>query len=205
MSDIGVVVTKFYVKYVEKEIVDWDHTSIVKKETTRVPVEYALIGPRGATNKTLTPWRIKDLQRTLPPEHGAPSLWDHVKPMYEAWKAGEAAPSRGTPLAALGSLTEEDIDGLHLNQIRSIEELAHITDGQLPEIRIYNLRSKRDQARAWVDTADTRNTASELATLREQLATLQAALQGRDNIEEPVKRKPGRPRREEPDAETEAA
>ena len=209
MSELGVVVSKFYVKYVEKETIDWDHTAnpprIIKKETAKVPVEMALIGPRGGTNKTLTPWRIKDLMRTMPPEQGAKSLWDVIKPLYEAWKAGESAPSRGTPLAALGTLLEEDIDALHLNQIRSIEELASITDGQMPDIRVYNLRAKRDQARAWVDTSDQRNTATELATLREELATLRAALHGRDNTEEPIKRKPGRPRKEEPDAEVEAA
>lgn len=203
------VVLKFYVDYKERVTLEWDHSAqpprIIKKEVTKVPVEMAMIGPRGNTNKTATPWRIKDLMRTLPPEPGAPSMWDQVKPLYEAWKAGQEMPNRGTPLAALGTLMEEDIEALHQHQIRSIEDLASITDGQMPDIRVYNLRSKRDQARAWVDTADTRNTASELATLREQLATLQAALQGRDNIEEPVKRKPGRPRREEPDAETEAA
>lgn len=209
MSDIGVVVSKFYVKYVEKETIDWDHTAnpprIVKKEVEKVPVEYALIGPRGATNKTLTPWRIKDLMRTMPPEHGQPSLWDHVKPLYEAWKAGETAPNRGTPLAALGTLLEEDIDALHQHQIRSIEDLAALTDGQMPDVRVYSLRAKRDQARAWVDSADQRNTATELATLREELATLRAALQGRDNDEEPIKRRPGRPRKEEPEAEADAA
>jgi hypothetical protein len=209
MNDFGVVVQRFYVKYVEKETLDWDHSvnppRIIKKEVVKVPVEYALIGPRGGTNKTLTPWRIKDLQRTLPPEHGQPSLWDHVKPLYEAWKAGETAPNRGTPLAALGTLTEEDIDALHLNSIRSIEDLAAITDGQMPDIRVYSLRSKRDQARAWVDSTDQRNTANELATLREQVAALQSALEGRDNTEEPIKRRPGRPRKEDPEAEVEAA
>lgn len=208
MSDFGVVVSKFYVKYVDKTHIEWDHSRNppmkVKEEVTKVPVEYVLIGPRGGTNKTLTPWRIKDLQRTLPPEHGAPSLWDHVKPLYEAWKAGESAPNRGTPLAALGSLTEEDIDALHLNHIRSIEDLAAITDGQMPDIRVYSLRAKREQARAWVDSTDTRNTANELATLREQVAALTAALSGRDNDEEPIKRRPGRPRKE-PDAEADAA
>lgn len=209
MSDIGVVVQRFYIKYVEKETIDWDHTTnpprITRKEVTKVPVEYALIGPRGGTNKTLTPWRIKDLQRTMPPEQGVPSLWDHVKPLYEAWKAGETAPNRGTPLAALGSLTEEDIDALHLNHIRSIEDLAAITDGQMPDIRVYSLRAKREQARAWVDSIDTRNTAQEIATLRDQVEALQAALKGRDNDEEPIKRRPGRPRKEEPEAEADAA
>lgn len=209
MSDFGVVVQRFYVKYVEKETLDWDHSvnppRITNRTMEKVPVEYVLIGPRGGTNKTLTPWRIKDLKRTMPPEQGQPSLWDHVRPLYEAWKQGEEAPSRGTPLAALGTLLDEDIDALHLNQIRSIEELAAITDGQMPDIRVYSLRAKRDQARAWVDSSDQRNTATELATLREQVAALTAALSGRDNDEEPVKRKPGRPRKDDPDAEVEAA
>lgn len=162
-------------------------------------IEKAELAPRGFGKYTSTPWRVVDLKRDTS------GLWEVVRPSYEAWKAGQEAPVDGTPLAAWSGVTPQQAEILKFNHVRSVEDIASLTDAQMERIPLPGLRVLRDQARAWEKAADQRSVAAdlarkdeELAILREQMAELQAAL-ARDPDQEPVKRRPGRPRKDEAD------
>lgn len=207
-EEVGVVVQRFYTKYITKEVTHFDeHTGkpVRVEKIENYPVDYVDIGPLGYTNKTMIPHRIKDLQKDIS------GLWKFVQPKYEAWKQGQTLPDEGTPLAAWNGCMTEQADVLRVNGIRTVEQLARLSDGHLEGVKLMGLRGLRDQAKAYVAAAGARDTAklfaqkdSEIAALKEQMAELMAAVRNRDNEEEPVKRRPGRPRKED-GAEAEAA
>jgi len=153
---------------------------------------------------TVTPHRIVDVKRLTN------GTWEIVKPHYEAWKAGQDVPENGTPLAAWPAIRPEQIAVLRQFDIKTVEDLAALTDSILSRPGMTGLRSVRDAAVAWEKSKDTRAVAADVVSmkleneaLKQQMADLMA-LMGKDNIEEPVKRRPGRPRKEEGD-ESEAA
>lgn len=158
----------------------------------------------GNAKYTVTPMRIVDAQRATN------GMWDVMKPHYEAWKAGQDVPANGTPLAAWAGIRPEQIAVLRQFEIKTVEDLAVLSDSILSRPGMTGLRSVRDAAVAWEKSKDTRAVASDVLAvkleneaLKQQMADLMALL-GKDNTEEPVKRRPGRPRKEDTD-EAEAA
>lgn len=170
-------------------------------------VDYVEISQVGNAKYQVTPLRIVDVQRDT---SGAATgsdvglLWQVIQPAYEAWKAGEAMPEGGTPLSSWNGITPGLTKILKTFDVRSVEDVAALSDTMLQKIGIPGLRTVRDAARAWEQASGTREIATALAqkdaeidALREQMSALVEMVQNRDNSEEPVKRKPGRPRKEE--------
>jgi hypothetical protein len=148
---------------------------------------------------TVTPQRIADAQRSTN------GMWDVIRPHYEAWKSGQDVPANGTPLAAWPAIRPEQIAVLRQFDIKTVEDLASLTDSILSRPGMTGLRSVRDAAVAWEKSKDTRAVAADVVSvkleneaLKQQMADLMALL-GKDNTEEPVKRRPGRPRKEDSD------
>jgi hypothetical protein len=128
-------------------------------------------------------------------------LWPVIDRAYEHWKKGQEEPVDGTPLAAWAGVNADQADRLKLMHIRSVEDVAALTDADLEKIGM-GARSLREKARAFVvnkqgsakieealaardkENADLK---AELAELQETVKTLaaQAGMQ--------EKRAPGRP------------
>lgn len=126
---------------------------------------------RKGTQNTTTVEKISRLQK-----HGSDE-WNMLKPYYERWKEGKEAPIDGTPLAAWPGATPQLVKALEPYHIRSIEDLANLTDGTLPKIPVPGIRGFREQAKAYVAAASTTApVASELAALRAQNASLETRL-----------------------------
>lgn len=166
--------------------------------------DYVDISAVGQAKYTVTPMRIVDAQRMTN------GLWDVVKPHYDAWKSGQEMPESGTPLAAWAGIRPEQITLLRQFSIKTVEDLAAMTDGILSRPGMTGLRAIRDAAIAWEASKDTRAVAADVVAmkleneaLKQQMADMMALL-GKDNTEEPVKRRPGRPRKEDTE-EVEAA
>lgn len=166
--------------------------------------EYVDLSSVGQAKYTVTPMRIADAKRMTN------GMWEVVRPHYEAWKSGQDVPENGTPLAAWAGIRPEQIAVLRQFDIKTVEDLAALTDSILSRPGMTGLRSVRDAAVAWEKSKDTRAVASDVLAvkleneaLKQQMADLMA-LMGKDNTEEPVKRRPGRPRKEDAD-EAEAA
>lgn len=163
-------------------------------------VDYVLTTSVGNAKYTETPWRIKDIQRRTD------GMWELIKPYYDAWRDGNELPTEGTPLAAWHGVRPEMVEVLKAHRIRTVEELAVLPDSSIDMIKLPGLRAVRDAARAWEQTSDKRAVAADLAAkdaeidaLKQQMADLMAMLRG-DPSEEPIKRKPGRPRKEDSEA-----
>lgn len=114
---------------------------------------------------------------------------------YAAFKAGKEAPVVGTPveqMSGIGPAMAHNLRGLN---IRTIEDLASISDENALSAIGMGARDLVNRAKAWVQ-----GKAPEVTALQDQLA---AERQARQELEarlaalEASKRKPGRPKREE--------
>ncbi len=135
--------------------------------------------------------------------------WTVLKPYYDSWKAGEAAPVNGTPLAAWPGATPQLVKALNPANIRSIEDLAEMEDSSIVRIGMPGLREKQTQARAFLEAQKTISGVSgEVVTLREkneslsrEVAELKELIEKfaikREQEDAAPKRGPGRPRKVE--------
>lgn len=158
----------------------------------------------GNAKYTVIPMRIRDVMRDTT------GLWDVIEPHYTAWKKGMIVPTTGTPLTSWQGITREQIDAIRIHGIYTVEDVAQMTDDVLRKCGGIGMQSVREAARSWVKTADRREVSAEIAArdaeieaLKSQMADLMSLVQ-RDNTEEPIKRRPGRPRKEDTE-EVEAA
>lgn len=169
-------------------------------------IEYVEWTRRGTQNATT----VEKVGRLSKPDlNGNTNLvWQALKPFYESWKSGQDAPIDGTPLAAWPGATPQLVKALEPYHIRSVQDLAELTDGTLAKIPVPGIRGFRENAKAYVAAASTvAPVASELAALREQntsyetrineLETLVKSLAADKGIEvtDEPKRGPGRPRK----------
>lgn len=161
-------------------------------------VEYTRKGSQGAT----TPARISHLQRG-----GQDPVWLAIKPYYESWKAGKDAPVDGTPLGAWPGATKQLVKALENFNIRSVEDLANLTDGNMDRVPVPGIRGFRTQAKAFVEAQKTTHVvaaqlverdkqiadqAREIVELKELVQTL-AAKEGVKIVDDAPKR--GRPKK----------
>lgn len=168
-----------------------------------IPVDYCDWSPAGFGKYTINHERIVDIQRSTD------GRWDVIGPRYEAWKSGQAYDDGGTALEVWGALTPEQLKVLRSNDVRSIEDLAFLTDVHLTKIGLPGMREIQRRAKAYIDAGDSRKVEAEMAAMRQQNEDLRSQMaelmanyrsaQGQpaeievDTIEPPVKRKPGRP------------
>lgn len=170
------------------------------KEIERV--EWTRKGTQNATTRET----IERLSRTGP--NGQDPIWLALKPFYDSWKSGREAPVDGTPLAAWPGATPQLVKALLPLHIRSVEDLANLTDGNMDRVPVPGIRGFRNQAKAFLEAQKTTHVVAaemasrdaqiaeqnrEIAELKELVTSL-AASQGVDVTDEP-KRGPGRPRK----------
>jgi hypothetical protein len=165
----------------------------IAKET-----DYVSFSAVGNAKYQVTRMRIVDAQRDLT------GLWDVIKPHFEAWKKGEELPEHGTPLAAWNGCTAAMAKTLKSFDVRTVEDIADLTESQVQKIGLGGLYAVRQAAKRWVEAQGTRDIAAALGEkdaqieqMQEQLAALMEMVQVRTPADEPMKRRPGRPRRED--------
>ena len=190
MADVADIrPVKFWTKYVPSEEglreVDW--------------CEYAR---RGEAKYTTTPDAVSRLRK-------APGIWAALEPHYDAWKNGRQTVAGGTPLDAWAGLSVEQIEILKQNDTRSLEDLSSLTDALVSKIGLpglINLRAGAARFLAGLSGAKVENALAEkdaqITALQAQMADLMALMgqpqeDAGGDAEEPVRRKPGRPRRED--------
>jgi hypothetical protein len=162
---------------------------------------------RKGTQNTTTIEKISRLSKL--DINGNPSaIWEVLKPSYERWLSGQESPVDGTPLAAWPGATPQLVKALEPYHIRSVEDLADLTDGTMAKIPVPGIRGFRDNAKAYVTAIKTTAPiAGEIAGLREQntnyerrineLEALVKSLAADKGIEvtDEIKRGPGRPKK----------
>jgi hypothetical protein len=77
-------------------------------------------------------------------------IWIAIKPAYEAWVAGQALPVDGTPLEAWPALNKRQVKAFKDASYHTIEDVEAMSDGDIPRVRIPDVRRYRDMARTYV-------------------------------------------------------
>jgi len=136
------------------------------------------------------------------------AIWEVIKPYYEHWKGGREAPVNGTPLEKLPGMTEEMLERFRALHLRSIEDAASMTEGDMERIG-FGARDVKERAKAYLERnphqatqAAVAATNGEVKTLKQQVAALTAMLmqnQGSkgeavpDEVTEEAPKRRGRP------------
>jgi hypothetical protein len=154
-----------------------------------VEVDWVEYGPVGSLDRSLTRERVSRLRDCLPSDQANPAValaqarWDAIKPFYESWKSGQEMPVNGTPLAAWNALTPEHADVLRSRSVRTVEEIAQLTDAHVERIPIPRMRDLIRQARLFMESADTTRFAHSLEKKEHEIAALNGQLESqRDEI-----------------------
>ena len=178
------------------------------------PVDWVLYAPISAPLTMQTWARISDM---MPPERDINNddegkklafmrhRWAMIEPAYLAWKQGNDIPVDGTPLSAWAGITPEQVRVLQGQGIRTVEEIAKMTDGAAAKVHLPNVRDMIKQARLFLESADAAVAAQKAAQQDARIADLEEKLAAAmELLEQNVKPKrgPGRPLKEDqPDSE----
>lgn len=171
--DAGIAVLRFWTEQ------KFDETT---KEFVGIDmVEYA---PKGRAGMT-TGEKVERLRKTNP------VVWPQIERHYDHWKKGQDMPTEGTPLEAWPGIAPGQIARLRDMHIRTVEDLATITDSALDKIGM-GARALQRQAQAFVNNIDASATAARQAkleaeneTLREQIAELTEAVRAMKDADKP--------------------
>lgn len=185
---------------------------VVDSRGQMIGVDYCDYAMAGNAKYTVNHERIIDIERSL-----VPGLWDKIGPKYDQWKRTNSFENDGTPLEVWGRLSEEIMQVLKAHDVKSLEDLRDISDGQIKSIGLPGLRAMKENVRVFFDTKDQRKADAAINAVREEnedlrreLEEIKAMMRGKppqvsetdadaydmaDPIDEPIMRRPGRPRK----------
>lgn len=159
-------------------------TKYVVRNGETVPVDMVEYCAPGMANRAETPAPVKSLARVRPdgdPDNMAYRMardrWAEISVAYEAWKAGQAIPVEGTPLAAWAGVTPEQADVLRNAGLRTVEDIANATDAVITRAPIPGVRDLKEQAKAFLASREGTKLAADLAEKDRKLADLESQLE----------------------------
>jgi hypothetical protein len=150
--------------------------------------------------------KVVDRLARLTPEEtsalGIPADSARWPAQWAAYKQGQKAIQEGMPLTEWAKLNKQQVQEFNALNIYTVEQLSEVSDTALNGLG-HGGRALRDAAIAFLDQAKDASFvnkleakhAEEMAEMQRQIAELRASISPEG--EEPVKRGPGRPRREE--------
>jgi hypothetical protein len=149
-----------------------------------VATDWVTYAPAHSPLHTGTSDRVRHLQPNddlLSSENGEKKLfiqarWAAIEPHYEAWKANYELPISGTPLAQWPGVSTAMADELKRYSIRTVEDVRDIAESMIDRIRLPNMRSLRDQARAFLENVRVSEAATREVERDEEIAALKAAM-----------------------------
>lgn len=147
-------------------------------------VEY---GPIGFADKSKISEKVSRLMKVAdigenanPAVQMAHDRANFIRSSYEAWKQGQELPEHGTPLAAWNGIRPEQAEALRLSGIKTVEDVAQMTETHITGIKVPGLRDLKKQAQNFLDSADQTRFAARLAEKDEEVARLKAENIDRD-------------------------
>ncbi len=164
-------------------------------------VDWVTYSPRHAAMLNSTTVRVKEL---IPPaakkgdDDGMKMAamrhrWSMIEPHYTAWKEGLEMPETGTPLAAWPGVNADQAEVLKANGIRTIEEVAAISDTQIPRIPLPGVRELAKNAKHFLESADRNANSKRLTDLEANNAALKEQLDAAMALLEEATRKKQKP------------
>jgi hypothetical protein len=148
-------------------------------------VDWVAYAPIGSVQKTLLTEAVSRLSCVIPMQGRAaqnPAVvmahmrWDAIRPHYEAWKAGREVPLDGTPLAVWPGISQEQGELLRMKGVRTVEQVAALTDTHRQSMGIPGLHDIIDNAKRFLAAQDKGAVARELADKDAKIADLQAQM-----------------------------
>lgn len=141
--------------------------------------------PIGEANLSVATEAVSRISKVVPWEPGSENIavfqanqrWNIIKPAYEAWKNGHALPESGTALGAWPGIAPDTADALRMAGIRTVEEVAEMSDGIATRLPIPGLRDLRITAAAFLKAADRTKISTDLAKKDEELASMRAEME----------------------------
>lgn len=130
------------------------------------------------------------------------AVWSFIGPRYEAWKGGNEIPDDGTPLSSWAGVDSGQVGEFKKADIRTVEDLATLTDGALDRVALPRVRYLREQAKKYIESQGATELSQEVADTKEQLSAAME-LMAEMKAEMEAMAKPKRTRRTK--AEMEAA
>jgi hypothetical protein len=143
--------------------------------------DMAEYGPIGHTNTKVVE-RIDILSKPIkvaganPSAFAAQALWAFLEPHYKAWKNNQDLPETGTPLAAWNYLTAQQAEVLRTNGVRTVEDVAELTDTHIQKMQIRNLRPIIEMAKKYIATSSKNGLTAEMIAKDETIAALTARI-----------------------------
>jgi hypothetical protein len=104
------------------------------------------------------------------------AVWAIIEPAYKAWKDGAEAPEVGTALGAWPGVTPEQAKALRSIGIRSVEEMASVSESVMARSPVPNMRDLKAQAQLWLDGRDGAEQAAKITELQAQLEAMKELL-----------------------------
>lgn len=166
MATSSVRVIKFWTAYINRagktiprDMVEFCAVGMANKATCVSPVKLVSAVREPAGSEDIAAFMAND-------------IWNQIKPLYDAWKKGDEAPENGTPLGAWPGINQEQAQVLKANGFRTVEEIALASDSALGRVQLPNVRFLIEQAKAFLESADTGKVAASLAAKDAEIARL---------------------------------
>lgn len=102
--------------------------------------------------------------------------WEKVSPLYESWKEGNELPETGTPLAVWGGVNSAQVQALNAQGIRTVEDVAEMSDNVVDRVRLPNVRKLRGAAQEYLASRDNAEMATDLAAAKAEIEAMRAEL-----------------------------
>lgn len=113
------------------------------------------------------------------------AVWSQIEPAYKAWKEGREMPVNGTALAAWPGITPEQAEIFRLAGVRTVEQVADMSDSVRSRVKLPNTRELQDLARMFLENtgaaaAAEREAAKDrtIAEMQERMEAMEALLAG---------------------------
>ena len=185
-----------------------------RPDGTMKATDMVLYCPIGKASMQTNEESVSRLSRVVPmdvaPDNPAVMManvrWNVIKPAYDAWKAGNAMPDSGTPIAAWPGVSTDQAEALKMLGIRSVEEVADASDSIIVRFPFPNARELRTTAQAFLKSSDRNKLAADMTALDTKNKILEDQLEEMRQIMVEMQAKQGdEPRRKVKQKEAEAA
>lgn len=178
-------------------------------------IEYCQVGEaQRATNVTEVN-RIRNWRQFTDPNNEvacvqAKNRADTLLPLADAWKAGNEAPTNGTPLAAWSGVSPAQAEVLRGAGIKTVEEVAEMVDSVRTRIALPGMVTLQQQAKLFLENRENSKVAAQMAEKDMMIANLREEQEEMKRIliemqAESQKPRRGRPPKVRDDDDTEEA
>jgi len=179
-------VVKFFVGTERVAVIDPETGEAIKGEFAVAPVDWVTYQPMQGTDGGPPSLATSDKVRRLNPDNvvlaeGADggeklthmrAIWSVIGPAYQAWKEGREVPEDGTPIGTWPQLSSEDVEIFRMAGIRTVEQIANITDNMAAKLRMPNVHDLKKLAAMFLANHGAAKEAAEKAALYEKIEML---------------------------------